>query len=958
MCYQSNGVQFSTAIFRSGLIASFIVFFSLSLAQQPYHITNYKKSDYGAANQNWDIDLDANGNVFIANHKGLLTLSGSYIALNELPGKTIIRSVASINKRIYTGSFEEFGYWQHDEDGELHYHSLVPLLIGDSLMNDEIWKIESVGDQIYFQSFGKLLCYENHRVSTVTIPGSMMFLLKCNGRLFAQQIDGGLYEIIDKQLFFIEGSQIFSNTEIKAMLPLDDGRFIIGTSSCGLVLFDGMAFHDWDIPVSEQLKTFKINNGIRIGDRLILGTILNGVFIVGLNGELVYHINTGTSLQNNTVLAIHGDADNNLWVGLDKGFDYIAFNSPLATYFESAESFGTVYTACLYKNTLYVGTNQGIYYFGLDADGLLYDKQFLDGSQGQVWFINIIDGELYCGLNDGTYIIQHNELSPVSNVSGGYNLKQATLHDEQFMIQSTYSDLVVYRKQNGIWMQSHTMVGYGAPSRFLEVDHTGNIWLGHTIAGLYLVQPNADLDTAMLVFKPGVKHGILDNWNRIFKVDNRIIVPTGQTLLQWDAVQNKMVPYDELTIQLEGFEASHVILPAGPGKYWFIKENEVGMFDIRFGRAKLLYRLLPQMYGLSMVEDYENIVALNDSLQLICLENGFSILNLQRLSQLPDLNTPPLISEVVFWKTSENKIRYKPDTDSKKQFKHSHNNLQFIFSAPGPVGKKKYFQYKLRGFDKDWSNWITTSEVTYNRLPPGSYTFMLRTLTNQGAITQHRQVSIKIRPPWYLSYFSFAFYVLVIVGLVWLIRLNYLRRNWKNQEEMLRKEQEKILFQKEQAESEVIRLSNEKLQSEIMLKNSQLANSTMALLRKNELLGNLQEELNRQREELGQRLPRKYFSRINRLIESSFKSDQEWEVFEKLFDQAHENFFQRLKSEYPDLTPSDLRLCAYLRLNLSSKEIAPLLNISVRGVEERRYRLRKRLQLPSEQNLTEFILAF
>lgn len=941
-----------------GLLVALIVLGNSANAQSPFHITNYKKSDYGAANQNWDIDLDANGNVFIANHKGLLTLSGSYIALHELPGKTILRSVACINNRIYTGSFEEFGYWEHDEAGQLLYHSLVPLLSGDSLLNDEIWKIVNVGDQIYFQSFGKLLCYENQRVSSITIPGSMMFLLKCNERLFAQQIDGGLYEIIDKQLFFIEGSHIFSDTEIKALLPLEDGRFIIGTSSRGLVLFDGTTFNEWKIPVSAQLNAFKINNGIRIGDRLIFGTILNGIFILSLDGELIYHINTGTSLQNNTVLAVHSDADNNLWVGLDKGFDYIAFNTPLVTYIESAESFGTVYTACLFKNTLYVGTNQGIYYFRMCSDGLLYDKQFLNGSQGQVWFISIIDGNLYCGLNDGTYLIQDTELAPVSNVSGGYNLKPATSHDEQFMIQSTYSDLVVYSKQNGTWIQSHTMAGFGAPSRFLEVDHTGNIWLGHTIAGIYLIQPNAELDTAMLVLKTGIEDGLQENWNHIFKVDNRIIVPTGQTLLQWDAVQNKMVPYDELTAQLEGFEASHTILPAGPGKYWFIKENEVGFFEIRFGKARLLYRLLPQMYSLSMVEDYENIVVLNDSLQLICLENGFSILNLQRLNRLPDLNKPPIISEVVFWKTSDNKIRYKPHNDSKKQFKHSHNNLQFIFSSPGPVGKNKYFQYKLHGFDKDWSHWITTSEITYNRLPPGSYTFMLRTLTNQGAITQNAEVSVRIRPPWYLSYFSFAFYVLVILGLVWLLRLNYLRRNWKNQEELLRKEQEKILFQKEQAESEVIRLSNDKLQSEIMLKSSQLANSTMALLRKNELLGNLQEELNRQREELGQRLPRKYFSSINRLIENSYKSDQEWEVFEKLFDQAHENFFQRLKSDYPGLTPSDLRLCAYLRLNLSSKEIAPLLNISVRGVEERRYRLRKRLHLASEQNLTEFILAY
>jgi DNA-binding NarL/FixJ family response regulator len=132
----------------------------------------------------------------------------------------------------------------------------------------------------------------------------------------------------------------------------------------------------------------------------------------------------------------------------------------------------------------------------------------------------------------------------------------------------------------------------------------------------------------------------------------------------------------------------------------------------------------------------------------------------------------------------------------------------------------------------------------------------------------------------------------------------------------------------------------------------------MVLIRKNELLGEIQHELIRQKEELGQRLPAKYFNRLNKILEQGISNDRDWELFEKLFDQAHENFFQRLKTDFPDLTTSDLRLCAYLRLNLSSKEISPLLNITVRGVEERRYRLRKRLQLTSEQNLTEFILSY
>jgi FixJ family two-component response regulator len=88
------------------------------------------------------------------------------------------------------------------------------------------------------------------------------------------------------------------------------------------------------------------------------------------------------------------------------------------------------------------------------------------------------------------------------------------------------------------------------------------------------------------------------------------------------------------------------------------------------------------------------------------------------------------------------------------------------------------------------------------------------------------------------------------------------------------------------------------------------------------------------------------------------KNESEWEAFEALYDQAHGDFFKRLKADFSGLTPSDLRLCAYLRMNLSSKEIAPLLNITVRGVEERRYRLRKRMNLGSDENLTERIMTY
>jgi DNA-binding CsgD family transcriptional regulator len=162
---------------------------------------------------------------------------------------------------------------------------------------------------------------------------------------------------------------------------------------------------------------------------------------------------------------------------------------------------------------------------------------------------------------------------------------------------------------------------------------------------------------------------------------------------------------------------------------------------------------------------------------------------------------------------------------------------------------------------------------------------------------------------------------------------------------------------KETKEKELIRLRNEKLNADLSFKSQELANSTMAIIKKNEFLLELKETLKSQKEDLGTRFPEKHYSRLVRKIDNNISSMDDWKVFEFHFEKAHEKFLHKLINKYPQLSHSDLRLCAYLRMNLTSKEIAPLLRISYRGVENHRYKLRKKLLLKKEVNLTDFILA-
>jgi DNA-binding CsgD family transcriptional regulator len=246
----------------------------------------------------------------------------------------------------------------------------------------------------------------------------------------------------------------------------------------------------------------------------------------------------------------------------------------------------------------------------------------------------------------------------------------------------------------------------------------------------------------------------------------------------------------------------------------------------------------------------------------------------------------------------------------------------------------------------------------YTRLPVGKYIFKVRTLTANGNYSQPEQLTIIVRPAWYTTGWAVMMYFLAgTILLFGLLRFNRLRIERKH--EQLRKiADEKREHEKQHSEQEIMRLQNEKLQAQISHKTMQLADSTMSVIKKNEVLIEIKNELDKQKEELGTRYPMRYLNRLTSLIERNISNDNDWEIFEALFDQAHENFFKRLKQAYPELTQSDLKLCAYLKLNLASKEIAPLLNISIRGVEIRRYRLRKRLGLPPDTNLSAFIMQF
>jgi DNA-binding CsgD family transcriptional regulator len=181
----------------------------------------------------------------------------------------------------------------------------------------------------------------------------------------------------------------------------------------------------------------------------------------------------------------------------------------------------------------------------------------------------------------------------------------------------------------------------------------------------------------------------------------------------------------------------------------------------------------------------------------------------------------------------------------------------------------------------------------------------------------------------------------------------------RKQQEEFEEEQKRLMYQHqleiEKNEKEVMRLKNIRLESEVRHNNTELASNTMSLLQKREILNKIKDEILKVQQESDHDKIMKEYRRILKIIDEQLDVNNDWERFSVYFDRVNNDFFKILNDSYPSLTPTDLRLCAYLRLNLSTKEIADLLNLSIRGVESSRYRLRKKLDLPNDLGLYEFL---
>lgn len=932
-------------------------------------VDNYSKGVYQAGNQNWAVTKDVRGIMYFGNSEGLLSFDGKYWQLNRMPNRLIVRAVAADQKdKIYAGGFGEFGFWKYSGTSQLTYHSLVGLVPKQYQPKDEIWKIYVDGSKVVFQSFSAIFIYENGHIDVVKAPQSFLFLFKAGRRYFVEVLAKGLYELQGKKLVLVANTAQLGNTGILSVLPFKKNSFLIGTAKNGLFIYDSSGIKPWNTKASSFLKTYQINNGaVVLNHYYAYGTILNGIIIIDENGNIVQQINKTSGLQNNTVLSVFTDQEQNLWAGLDNGIDRIEINSPLYFYLDKTGKFGTVYTSIIYKDKIYLGTNQGLFYSDWNSSGNQFFQQFdfklIPDSQGQVWDLALIDGQLFCGHNQGTFLVDDTRLKKISAINGGWMITKPNNAQQNVLVQGTYTGLVIYRKdQQGNWHFANRVNHFGDPSRYVEPDK-GNFWVGHAYQGLYKLNLTDDLKDAKSIRFYDQKNGLPGNYHiGIFNLEGQIVFATGFGFYRYDEISDRFIKYQQLNNMLGSFAFSNKVIKAGDKKYWFINHGKIALADlVQPGRLKIDSNSFSELNG-RMLQTYENISRINATLYLISLDDGFGIYYTGTSAIAEHLVLPDvLIRKVENTGDAIDVVAISEKSDVKTVFPYRKNSLRISYSLPYYRQVKIRYQYQLKGFSNKWSDWNSQTQKEFTNLPAGTYQFIIRAQVNDQITSGEARYQFVILAPWYGSTWAYFFYALFFVLLIWQLRSYYQHKLKTHQaliQQKLQKEKEEYLKQEALTNQQhLVELKNEQLQTELANKGRELTNSAMNIVYKNELMQKIREELIALRDENGKKLSADNLKKIQKVIDEGKVDERDWNLFETSFNDTHESFFKKLKVGHPDLVPNDLKLCAFLRMNMNSKEIASLLNITLRGVEIRRYRLRKKLNLGHDQNLVEFLMG-
>ena len=742
--------------------------------------------------------------------------------------------------------------------------------------------------------------------------------------LFVATVEKGIFKMNNSKFEKVKGWDILENNVIHAIEKFQNKTYIF-TKKNGVYVDNNGVLSPWKNPLNDILKMANINVAKFIkNNKLIIGTASKGVFVFDLNTNSYKNINRNNVLMNNSILSVGLDKENDLWLGLDNGIAHIEVNSPISIFYDNSGVLGSVYSVATIDKGYLMASNHGIF--------KLEGNQFtlVPNTEGQAWNISRINNKYLIGHNEGTFVYDKGLLYKLSAIHGGWNVAKSSINNSY--LQATYSGVIIYNDIDDL-NQKISIKGLVKPIKYVAQNRKNEIWAADNNRGLYRILYNDAYETTAIENVTQRSKISNDFGVKIFEFRNEILFLINKSWYTYNSITNQL---EENELFNTNFKNVSNIVSIDENYFLILQEGL--LYHIYANGNKFVRTVIQEKYYKGKIINDNLKVFKNKDNYLLNLDDGFISLQLKYTNKIEsNIKIEAFVNDNLV--SNKATIPY-----------NSELRVDVISGAFGAARPNLF--YKINGTKE----YIPVNEglIVLNNLNSGSneITVYLHDGLNYDKISNFQFVVAK---PWYFSIWMILLYFIVVGGILYLYykwnKMRYIQKLELRDEEL--KHQKKILEMELKAENELNIQEYEKhiLELELQTKSSEVTGKSLSIAKQGEMIENIQNILDSDVDF------NKLKSEIKKVIKINAVNKHEWETFETNLNQLHNEFIINLSKKYPNLTSKDIKLCIYLKMNLSSKEIAPLINISFRGVELHRYRLRKKLNLVQDENLSKFLLS-
>lgn len=935
-----------------------------------HFVENHVDATKGLVGQTWEVGVYDDNWIYFATRDGVLEHGRSGWRTYQMNNGHDVRSVfpAVDEGRVYLGGINEIGYITPGDDGRMRYVCLSDSIYQESRLGN-FWGIYKIDNYLIGQGDYHVLKYDGQKATVIESDVKLDESTVIDGVVYFCT-ERGVKLLVGNNLITARDTEKLAGQRIRAIMKY--GReLIIATASSGLYRHDGISLVPLTTSCDAELRTAEVFCGAIRGDKVALGTVADGLFLIDLARGETQHYNHLSGIQNETVLSLAFDNAGDLWVGMDSGIDQIKLTEPVMTLNSKILPVGSGYATHYKGNRFYAGTNRGLYYLddrdrrGGVGGNFGGDYRAVEGLRGQVWDLVDIGGDLFCAHDRGLFIVDGEGVNRVGDISGVWTVVPMAADSTKAWIGAYDGILLMSRGADGKWAVEGRVGDFTDSSYDLVEERHGVVWANRNPLGALRVKVDPSRLSEREVTIYDTSRGLPTTKDiHIRKIGSTVYFATVDGVYQYDASRDTIVASDVINAAI-GASGGVISLQGDNEAIFALTDNELIRLSPTGAFAVQRLPIMPAKAKPLRLSGKIDLV--DDSTAIFPNYSGFTSFNFgNAVDAKSDIGRYGRINYFVLTTRGDsilyvdNILGRKPEID----LPYSDNSVKINYGVwDDPYNQARGYRYRLNR--SEWSELTTSPVKEYTDLPEGDYVFEVEAVMANGD-TASDSIEFTIRAPWYRSTMAYVVYCLLGIGVLCGAYVLERRRMRRKELSIAQAKDAELVSQREYYEEldelkkrQIADLEKEKLQGELEHKSQEITNLLMTVANKHEALIALKQEIKRISSGFsGTAADRQALLAIQSRIDSTIQSEGVMERIEKEFDIVHNNFIKRLKAEFPDLTRNEVLMCAYIKMNMSSKEIASLMNLSVRGIETMRYRMRKKFGLDREDSLSEFLLKF